>query len=289
MKESTASLTPIEIREPVRPPPARPSVGRVLRALFIEHRLPYRMQMARERFLHSIGLTTKKVEFDGLRFQVRRLAWDEGFLRHAIEREDYTKGGFSLHETDTVIDIGANIGAFAVYAARQVPRGRVIAFEPASDNYEQLARNAALNHLTNLTPLRAAVAGRAGVITLYRGEGSGVHSTTEGHLAACTGTEEVEAMSLEDVFNRYRIDRCQLLKLNCEGAEYEILYSAPDSVLAKIKRIAMEYHAKENKRQKANEMVSFLRQHGFEVVEYKDYVDLDCGFLSVQRAAGTDA
>ena len=95
-------------------------------------------------------------------------------------------------------------------------------------------------------------------------------------------------MSLEDVFQRYRIERCQLLKLNCEGAKYEILYSAPDSVLAKIKRIAMEYHAKENKRQKANKMVSFLRQHGFEVVEYKDYVDLDCGFLSVQRVAGAD-
>ncbi len=286
MEKSPAVYAPVEKREPAPQRPPGASVARVLRALLIEHRLPYRLQVARDRILHSIGFTTKTVKFDGLRFQVRRLAWDEGFLRHAIEREDYTKKGFSLRETDTVIDIGANIGAFSVYAAKQVPRGRVIAFEPASDNYEFLARNAALNRLNNLTPVRAAVAGQAGVITLYLGEASGVHSTTKGHLTVSTGTEEVEAISLEGVFERYKLDRCDLLKLNCEGAEFEILYSAPESILAKIQRIAMEYHAKENKRQKANEMVDYLRKHGFEVVEYTDYVDLDCGFLSVQRVTG---
>ena len=206
-------------------------------------------------------------------------------MHHAIEREDYTKSGFSLRETDTVIDIGANIGAFSICAAKRVPRGRVIAFEPENDNYELLIRNATLNRLSNLTPVRAAVAGRSGVINLYRGKESGLHSTTGGHLADCIGNEDVEAVSLEDVFKRYQIHECQVLKLNCEGAEYEILYSTPDFVLAKIQRIAMEYHATENKRQKANELVDYLCKHKFEVVEYTDYIDHDCGFLCVKRVA----
>ena len=199
------------------------------------------------------------------------------------------KGGFSLKETDTVIDIGANIGAFSIYAAKRMPKGHVIAFEPAADNYELLVRNASLNRLSNLTPVRAAVAGRSGVVTLYRGEASGLHSTTEGHSADCSETEEVDAVSLEDIFQRYKIAECKVVKLNCEGAEYEVLYSTPDFVLTNIERIVMEYHAKENKWQKANELVNFLRKHKYEVVEYTDYVDHDCGFLSVKRVENTTA
>lgn len=277
---------PIEKREPPAQSPAPGALGRLLRAVLIERRIPHRVEQAWNRALSSLGITHKTVRIHGLRFQVRRLAWDEGFLRHAIEREDYTKQEFALRDTDTVIDIGANIGAFAVYAAKQASKGRVLAFEPASDNFELLARNAALNRLDNLTPIRAAVAGRTGTIALYRATGSGAHSTMAGRLTATTGTETVEALSLEDVFGRYRFDRCDLLKLNCEGAEFEILYSAPDAILARIDRIAMEYHATENKRQKADALLDHLGKHGFEVVEYVDYVDLDCGFLSMKRSAG---
>jgi len=277
---------PLEKREPANRPPAHGALRRLLRAVLVERRIPHRVEQTWNRALHSLGVTHKTIRIDGLRFQVRRLAWDEGFLRHAIEREDYTKKEFALRATDTVIDIGANIGAFAVYAAKQASRGRVLAFEPASDNYELLARNAALNRLSNLTPVRAAVAGQTGSLTLYRASGSGAHSTMAGHLSVTTGTESVEALSLDDVFRRYRIDRCDLLKLNCEGAEFEILYSAPDAVLARIDRIAMEYHATESKRQKADALVDYLGRHGFEVIEYVDYVDLDCGFLSVRRVAG---
>jgi FkbM family methyltransferase len=277
---------PLEKREPVNRPPAHGALRRLLLAVLVERRIPHSVEQLWNRALHSLGVTHKTIRIDGLCFQVRRLAWDEGFLRHAIEREDYTKKEFALSATDTVIDIGANIGAFAVYAAKQASRGRVLAFEPASDNYELLARNAALNRLSNLTPVRAAVAGQTGSLTLYRASGSGAHSTMAGHLFVTTGTESVEALSLDDVFLRYRIDRCNLLKLNCEGAEFEILYSAPDAVLARIDRIAMEYHATESKRQKADALVDYLDRHGFEVIEYVDYVDLDCGFLSVRRVAG---
>lgn len=283
MKNLNNIHTPVEIRETVLKNPSKISFTRVLRALLIERRIPYRLQQTIEHILYTIGFLTKTVKIDGLRFKVRRFSWDEGFVHHVFDREDYTKNGFKIHESDTIIDIGANIGAFAVYAAKQVPLGRVIAFEPASDNFELLTHNATLNKFSNLITIRAAVAAHAGMITLYRGEGSGIHSTTKGHLTICKGTEQVEALSLEDVFKRYHINSCRLLKLNCEGAEYEILYSTPDYVLEKIQRITMEYHAKNNKRQKANELVDFLCYHKFKVIEYTDYVDLDCGFLTVEQ------
>jgi FkbM family methyltransferase len=286
MNTSAVTIAPVERKEAPLSPPQALTLGRMLRTVLIEHRVPYRVATAWHRALHALGFTHKIVRVEGLRFRVRRLAWDEGFLRHAIEHEDYTKHGFALQETDTVIDVGANIGAFSVYAASRVPRGRVIAFEPAADNHALASRNAELNGLENLTTVRAAVAGRTGTITLYRALGSGAHSTTAGRLKSTMGTETVEALSLEDVFQRYAVERCQLLKLNCEGAEFEILYSASPALLGRIDRIAMEYHATEDKRRKANELVEYLCRQGFEVVEYIDYVDLDCGFLSVKRAVG---
>jgi FkbM family methyltransferase len=283
MSATSGIVAPIERREP---PPAAlqpATLGRALRVLLMERRVPYRLQTAWNRALHAVGFTHKTLRLAGLRFRVRRLAWDEGFLRHAIEREDYTKKEFALSDSDTVIDVGANIGAFAVHAARQLHGGRVIAFEPAADNFALLEQNARLNGLANLTPVRAAVAGTTGSLTLYRAQGSGAHSTTAGRLSSTTGTEQVEALSLEDVFRRYEVDRCNLLKLNCEGAEFEILYGAPAGILQRIDRIAMEYHATEGKRGKADALIAHLRKHGFQVVEYVDYVDLDCGFLSLKR------
>ena len=63
--QSKTTYAPVEIREPVPQPAARPSVARILRALFIEHRLPYRLQQTLEHILHFIGLTTKIVKIDG--------------------------------------------------------------------------------------------------------------------------------------------------------------------------------------------------------------------------------
>ena len=60
---------------------------------------------------------------------------------------------------DLVVDVGANIGAFACLAARCLPDARIFAFEPSDPHVGQCERNVALNGLRNVTVLRSAVTG----------------------------------------------------------------------------------------------------------------------------------
>ena len=52
----------------------------------------------------------------------------------------------------------------------------------------------------------------------------------------------IECITLADAFARFAVERCGFLKLDCEGAEYEILLTTPPEIFARIDRLALEYH-----------------------------------------------
>ncbi len=74
----------------------------------------------------------------------------------------------NVHEGDTVIDIGANIGYYSMLAAKKVgPRGRVIAFEPDPQAFSILKRNMEVNGFTNIVAEQKAVSNARGTLKLY--------------------------------------------------------------------------------------------------------------------------
>jgi hypothetical protein len=72
------------------------------------------------------------------------------------------------------------------------------------------------------------------------------------------------------------------MKLDCEGAEYEILFKAPDSVLNRIDRIVMEYHDNAVEYTHAD-MERFLKEKGYKVKVYPSPVHPYLGYLSAAR------
>ena len=169
-----------------------------------------------------------------------------------IFREVFKEGIYTpailpaLKAGDVVIDIGANIGLFSLLAARVDSDVRVYAFEPASLNFLLLDKNIHENRATNIHPIRCAVSATTGMRTLYLDRCSVCNravSTNNPELnERCVGTEVVESVSLDDVFIKNGIRRCNLLKVDVEGSEYDIFFSASPSTLARIDAIAMEYH-----------------------------------------------
>ena len=85
--------------------------------------------------------------------------------------------------------------------------------------------------------------------------------------------------TLQQIFDRHGITRCDFLKMNCEGAEYEILYRTPPEYLRRVERIALEYHAVEDKTRLARGLAAFLVAHGIEIFEFTDFVGMDCGYI----------
>ncbi|MBI4422437.1 MAG: FkbM family methyltransferase [Elusimicrobia bacterium] len=155
-----------------------------------------------------------------------------------ILEEQYTsRAGFALSPGDVVLDIGGHIGSFAVYAAQRA--ARVIVYEPDASSHAQLLKNLAANGLINVTARQEAVAGRSGSRPIYPARLNSAENNF--YWGGPRGTA-VSCVTLEEAFRAHGLERCDFLKIDCEGAEYEILRAAPADVLARVRRIGIEAH-----------------------------------------------
>jgi FkbM family methyltransferase len=150
----------------------------------------------------------------------------------------YDYFGYRVAPGDTVLDT-ANIGTFSVYAAKICGASRVVSIEPFADDYSMLSKNIEHNQLANVTCVNQAVAGkrRRRIMGVHAQDG-GSHSLVIGSFEK---TIEVECCTLDDIFDRFALSNVDYLKMDCEGAEYEILENAT-SRLKQIRRISMETH-----------------------------------------------
>ena len=119
--------------------------------------------------LPKLGIDTVLRLRDGSRYFVRAHTLDVAVVNEAAMLNPYLGSGYVQIPPDaTVIDVGANIGDFSIQAARRCPGGRVIAIEPLRDLGVLIERQASLNGVTNITWVRAALAGDEGITNANR-------------------------------------------------------------------------------------------------------------------------
>jgi FkbM family methyltransferase len=128
---------------------------------------------------------------------------------------------------DTVVDVGAHIGSFAVPAARVVGgQGLVLAFEPDAQNRERLQTNLDLNGFGERVSVHAtAVSDRQQVLPL------GSPSLTNSGMARLgLGTQLVECVRLDEVVNSEGYTSLTLMKIDVEGHEHQVLAGAREVI-----------------------------------------------------------
>jgi len=214
-----------------------------------------------------LGLIKRcKVEYllrNGVRFLVRTKSKDKSMILEVWVDKCYTPPGFEIHENDVIVDIGAHIGAFSIYAANRAKTGLVYSLEPVTDNFELLQHNVQLNRITNIIPVKKAVTKYTGTREMFvQLEDTTMHSfyNPKG-LASKT---LVSTITLADFMRNYSIDHIDFLKMDCEGAEYEILMGCPDGLLNRIRRISFESHPRGGIYNQ-NTIAEFLKKKGFKV------------------------
>ena len=151
---------------------------------------------------------------------------------------EYRWPGLTPERGWQVVDVGANIGVFALWAERL--GAHVTAYEPEPRTFASLVTNVAGRRIL---PRRAAlVGGAAQSVRLYL---SDVRSTRHTLLAKEIESGmplrdfiDVPAVTLVDVVG----DGCDLLNLDCEGAEFDALLRADDETLRRAQRLFVEYH-----------------------------------------------
>jgi len=145
------------------------------------------------------------------------------------------------NETLSVLDIGANTGLFALRVAQLRPGSTVTCYEPMPGNFRQLLETIELNHLRNATPMMKGVGGVSRRERLY------VHPRNIGGHTILPAADwnwnhyvDIELVSMAAVLAELPSARCDLLKLDCEGAEKEIIDAITPKLAHRIPRIVLE-------------------------------------------------
>jgi FkbM family methyltransferase len=132
-----------------------------------------------------------------------------------------------LESGDTVVDVGANLGEYALLSAKRVgPTGRVLAFEPHPVNYQLLSRSVLANRSDNVKLFRLALADALGIAYLEN-----LETANSGLARVVTqiGGEpvvEVQCEALDAIVEREPISQVDLVKVDVEGLEPAVLRGA---------------------------------------------------------------
>jgi len=81
---------------------------------------------------------------------------------------------------------------------------------------------------------------------------------------------DVQCLTLAEVFKENNINNCDLLKLDCEGAEYDILFNTPKEILIKIDQMAIEVHSGKNEKENLYSLKEFLLKFNFKLFQFED-------------------
>lgn len=213
----------------------------------------------------------EEIQLGSLRFLVRTTnaftkVSDLWMLFGVIQYDQY--GDCDIPLGGTVIDIGAHLGSFSLLAADRARR--VYAYEPTPSTYELLKKNIELNQKSNVFAFNAAVGAKDGTAVFH------VNPLDQGanSLYARKGVaHEVKVLTLQRIFKDNNLTRCDLLKMDCEGAEYDILFSS-QKLLDKVSQIVMEYHEAQMgldlpSEYSAARLQQYLEENGFRVITQK--------------------
>jgi len=173
---------------------------------------------------------TVEYEKDGWMFQIREGTTDRQAVDEMSSCDFYDLSRIS--EAKTVLDIGAHIGTFSVKAARKFSDARIYAFEPMDENYDLLLDN--VKDL-NVIPIRMAVHGENPPIEIVEKYPDG--NTGGTILLYGEGKEVVPSISIWEVMEE--IEFVDILKIDCEGGEFEILQFLD---LEKVGCLLVEFH-----------------------------------------------
>ena len=176
---------------------------------------------------------------NGIRFESHSIFWADIYV--IFSQRIYTPDYLPIEKDDIVVDIGANIGVFTVYAACKT-HNTVYAYEPFPDNYDALEQNLCANALNNVKSYRLAVSDKKGRERFFNSGTSQHHHLEKVISGVLDKYIEVPSITLKDIMDENHLAQIDFLKLDCEGAEGIILKSTSEEYLRRIRKISLEFH-----------------------------------------------
>lgn len=162
-------------------------------------------------------------------------------LAEGLDVPEYYLKKYRIKEGDIVLDCGAYCGTTVYYFSQLAGEtGKVIALEPDKENYKALLKNIKIHNLKNVIPLNMCLWDKKGKLGF----------NTEGNLGSCLSSIHgeipstfVDATSIQDIINDYKIDKIDFIKMDIEGAEINVIESVKDYLKKNTVNLAIaSYH-----------------------------------------------
>jgi FkbM family methyltransferase len=181
-----------------------------------------------------------------------------------------------IPENAVVVDVGANAGYFSMFILSKIKGAKIYAFEPVDKNFNLFNKNKSFNqklvgqlHLFKKA-LTGSVTGKIDFFVDNSENNNSVIGSIYGDFSRDNNAvQQSDAISLIDFMKSENINRIDLLKLDCEGSEYPILYETPASVWNNINTLAIEVHDMDDEKRNLNELDRYLKSLNYKTSFFK--------------------
>ncbi len=170
-------------------------------------------------------------------------------------------GKINFQPGDVVIDIGGNIGAISILLAKKFPFLKIYAFEPVFENWKVFRRNMHLNNISNeqIKLHNFAVTGDGRLVKINTNAANNGIASIVNNPSTGSGSQIVKSVKLDWVFEQYNIAKCKAIKIDCEGAEFEIIYNFKN--LKNVEYMIGEAHSFDDKKNNKRALLEYLEGH----------------------------
>lgn len=190
-----------------------------------------------------IGKPLKKIQIAN---GITILGGDKSLIVDLIDEvfisETYNPDNMRILPGDVVIDVGANIGVFSLYASKMGAR-KIYSIEPLPESRLIISCNFRINNFPEPTIIAKALSDKEGSDKLYLGDIDS-HSLLfdHNHKEQLHEYVKVRTETLRNIIQKYKITKVDFLKIDCEGSEGQIISSLPRNLWNIINKVAIEYH-----------------------------------------------
>jgi FkbM family methyltransferase len=251
---------------------------RYARLRYLLYRILLRIKVGKDRrnaFLSARGISPidflpeRPYSTGSVKVIPRRGSFD--YYMFFMSREADVQEHLVMHNNETFLDVGANIGSYALRIAKKYRNigVRVIAIEAHPDNYDALCRNIRCNKLNNIEAVNKAATEYRGAVRMYerlhsgKRVGSDLYSLCDTFLHPNNIVKndgkiiEVECDEIDSILASH--GKVQVMKMDIEGAEVSALKGA-SKTLGQLRKVIVEIHGNT-----LEPVIDILKSHGFEI------------------------
>lgn len=163
-----------------------------------------------------------------------------------------------------IVDVGANVGYLSAFAFTRFPQAKVVAVEPIPSNISLLEKNRKLNCDRDWIIVEGVLSAKDAEVEIQF-DTSDSFTTSASMYGLDSGNDllKVKSRKLTSLMEEMSLESIHILKLDCEGAEYDILYCLNSDELNNIAFITMETHQIDEERRNRDALVSWLNGKGW--------------------------